>query len=149
MRKPLWLLFLVTSISATIHANENVTRVSVGTVLYSPSDVVKQCWSQDEIAILSTRMILEDLLPDVKSLHIDCNEYVDDLVEYFKLIVETVRTCTGGRKRHLTLIALTDLIGGYMNHAVLPLARKAYYAGAIDYFSMEKLIELFEEVKCA
>nr|CAI5830554.1 unnamed protein product [Callosobruchus analis] len=147
MRKWLWLLFLITSISATTYASENASRLSVGTVLYSASDVIKQCWSQDEIAILSSRLVLEDLLPEIKSLQIDCNEYVDDLVEYFKLIVETVRTCTRGRKRHLTLIALTDLIGGYLNYAVLPLARRAYYAGVIDYFSMEKLIELFEEVK--
>ncbi|KAJ8953680.1 hypothetical protein NQ314_007288 [Rhamnusium bicolor] len=79
-------------------------------------------------------MILEDLMPDVKILEIDGNDFVDDTVDYF-------------RKKHITLLALTDLLGGYLQHAVLPIARQAYYAGIIDYLSMEKLIQLFEELK--
>lgn len=45
------------------------------------------------------------------------------------------------------LLALTDLLGGFLHHALLPLARKAYYAGAVDYVYMEKLIQLYEELK--
>lgn len=45
------------------------------------------------------------------------------------------------------LLALTDLLGGFLHHAVLPMARKAFYAGAVDYAYMEKLIQLYEELK--
>lgn len=45
------------------------------------------------------------------------------------------------------LLALTDLLGGFLHHALLPMARKAYYSGAIDYIYMEKLIQLYEELK--
>lgn len=35
-----------------------------------------------------------------------------------------------------------------MRHVVLPLAKYAYYIGNIDYESVKKLYELFEELKC-
>lgn len=120
---------------------------SMGTVLFTASDVGKQCWSPDEIAILTARMILEDILPEVNILYIDSNCFVSDLVEYFKMLINTIRDKTHGRKKHILLLALTDLIGGYIQHAVLPIARNAFYAGLIDFTNMEKLIELYEEIK--
>lgn len=120
---------------------------SMGTVLFSASDVSKQCWSPDEIALITARMILEDVLPDINVLFIDSNEFVTDLVEYFKMLINTVREKVQGRKKHILLLALTDLIGGYLQHAVLPIARNAFYAGLIDYTNMETLIQLSEEMK--
>lgn len=58
--------------------------VNTGTVLFSNRDVHRQCWHPEEIAILTTRIILQDLVPDVKFLEISDNEYVDDIVEYFR-----------------------------------------------------------------
>ncbi|KAJ8980414.1 hypothetical protein NQ317_009409 [Molorchus minor] len=45
------------------------------------------------------------------------------------------------------MMALTDLLGGYLQHAVLPIARQAYYAGILEYSSMERLMQLYEELK--
>lgn len=39
------------------------------------------------------------------------------------------------------------MLGGYLRHGILPIARQAFYAGLVDYYAMEKLIELYEEVK--
>ncbi|XP_072384639.1 uncharacterized protein [Diabrotica undecimpunctata] len=144
-------IYCLTVVKATPkikHCNDTNESVNgVGTVLFTPADVYKQCWSLEEIAILTTRMILEDLLPDVTVFNIDSNAFVDDIVSYFRLLIEVVKTATTGRKKRVTLLALTDLLGGYLQYAVLPLARYAFYAGLIDYTSMEKLIQLFEEIK--
>ncbi|XP_018568106.1 uncharacterized protein LOC108908531 [Anoplophora glabripennis] len=121
--------------------------VNTGTVLFSSRDISRQCWHPEEIAVLTTRMILQDLLPEVNVLEINNNDYVDDIVEYFRLLFEVVQKSTQGRSRHITMLALSDLIGGYLQHAVLPMARYAYYAGVIDFPSMEKLIQLYEELK--
>lgn len=125
----------------SIHSN------GIGTVLFTAADEFKQCWSPDEIAILTARMIMEDLLPDVAILNIDSNGYADDIVGYFRLLIEVVKKSTHGRKKRITLLVLTDILGGYLQFAVLPIARRAFYAGLIDYNSMEKLIQLFEELK--
>ncbi|KAJ8939331.1 hypothetical protein NQ318_005692 [Aromia moschata] len=119
----------------------------MGTVVFSASDIQKPCWSQEEIALLTTRMILEDLLPDTRTLAIDSDDYVTDIVAYFRLLIDGVQAISCGRKKHITMLALTDLLGGYLQHAVLPISRQAYYAGVIDYASMEKLIQLLQELK--
>ncbi|KAG5892858.1 hypothetical protein JTB14_022179 [Gonioctena quinquepunctata] len=124
-----------------------VSAIDTGTVLFTAADVYKQCWSPDELAILTTRMILQDLLPEVNILSIDSNEFIDDIVDYFRLLIEVVKTTTHGRKKHITLLALTDLMGGYLQFAVLPIARHAFYSGYIDFTSMIRLIQLFEELK--
>ncbi|RZC36795.1 hypothetical protein BDFB_002531 [Asbolus verrucosus] len=121
--------------------------LNVGTTLFTKADRCKECWSSESLALLTSRMILEDLLPSTTILVIDSNEFVTDLVEYFRLILEIVRQETHGKTKHITLMALTDLLGGYLYHAVLPIAKYAYYAGLIDYDSMATLLGLFDELK--
>lgn len=58
--------------------------INPGTVLFSSRDVNRQCWHPQEIAVLTTRIILQDLLPDINILEITNNDYVDDIVEYFR-----------------------------------------------------------------
>lgn len=100
---PFLLLLFVTS-GRTIELN-------VGTTLFTKADSFKECWSSENMALLTSRMILEDLLPSTSILVIDSNEFVTDLVEYFRLILEIVRHETHGKTKHLTLLALTDLLG--------------------------------------
>jgi hypothetical protein len=136
--------------------------LNVGTTLFTKADSCKECWSSESMALLTSRMILEDLLPSTSILVIDSNEFVTDLVEYFRLILEIVRQETHGKTKHITLLALTDLLGtepllaisakwsflgGYLHHAVLPIAKYAYYAGLIDFDSMATLLGLFDELK--
>ncbi|XP_064214441.1 uncharacterized protein LOC100141550 isoform X2 [Tribolium castaneum] len=127
--------------------NANPADLNVGTTLFTNADRAKECWSSENVALLSSRMILEDLLPSTSILVIDSNEFVTDLVEYFRLILEIVRKETHGKTKHITLLALTDLLGGYLHHAVLPISKYAYYAGLIDYDSMATLLGLFDELK--
>lgn len=126
----------------------NVISLNVGTVLFTESDLAKECWSPDDVALLTTRMFLEDILPDTNSLNIHDNLYVNDLVEYFRLLLDVVRKDTHGKTNQITLHALIDALGGYMYRYVLPTARYSYYAGYINYGSIEKLGKLFDELKC-
>lgn len=84
---------------------------NVGTTLFSKADTYRDCWSSESLALLTSRMILEDLLPSKSTLLIDSNEFVTDLVEYFRLMLEIVREETHGKIKHITLVALTDLLG--------------------------------------
>ncbi|XP_063925151.1 uncharacterized protein LOC135139017 isoform X1 [Zophobas morio] len=140
---PFMIFFLLVTVSCTNEAAD----LNVGTTLFTKADNCKECWSSESLALLTSRMILEDLLPSTSILVIDSNEFVSDLVEYFRMILETVRQETHGKTKHITLLALTDLLGGYLHHAVLPIAKYAYYAGLIDYDSMATLLGLFDELK--
>lgn len=40
------------------------------------------------------------------------------------------------------------ILGGYLNHFVVPIAKRAFYAGYIDFDNMERLYQLFDEIKC-
>ncbi|CAG9767541.1 unnamed protein product [Ceutorhynchus assimilis] len=147
---PIYFAAFILFTEATVQVvpeNCKVRTCGTGTVLFNPTDVRKTCWSQEELAILTARIILEDVIPDSKLITVECNEDVDDMVHYFKEVINTIRTKTAARKRHLMLFALTDLLGGFLHHAFLPMAKKAYYSGAVDYLYMEKLIQLYEEIK--
>lgn len=90
--------------------------LNVGTTLFTKADSKKECWSSENLALLTSRMILEDLIPNTSILVIDSNEFVTDLVEYFRLILEIVRQETRGKTKHITLLALTDLLGIGLSH---------------------------------
>ncbi|XP_066155926.1 uncharacterized protein [Euwallacea fornicatus] len=143
----LYPLFVLLSIPIVPECSMEIKNSGTGTVLFNPTDVTKSCWAQEEIAVLTARIIFEDLMPDPKRISVQCNKDIEDLVEYFKLVIDNVRIKANARKRHLLLLALTDLLGGFLHHAFLPMARKAFYAGAVDYVYMEKLIQLHEELK--
>ncbi|KAJ8917268.1 hypothetical protein NQ315_002285 [Exocentrus adspersus] len=125
----------------------NIKAEPLNPVVHYSSDVRRQCWHPEEVAVLTSRMILQDLLPDLSVLEVEDNSVAADIVEYFRMMIDVVQKSTQGRIRHITMLALTDLIGGYLQHAVLPSARQAYYAGLIDFENVEKLMQLYEEIK--
>lgn len=87
---PTQFFFLAVFIAQFLNAaDKNCDKVRAsgsGTVLFGPTDVYKICWSQEEIAILTARMILEDIVPDPKMISVQCNDDVEDLVKYFKVL---------------------------------------------------------------
>ncbi|KAF7269940.1 hypothetical protein GWI33_017031 [Rhynchophorus ferrugineus] len=149
------ILFILNALFTTVllqtdteNCNSGKIRTAgTGTVLFNPTDVYKTCWSQDELSIITARMIMEDVIPDPRIISIQCNDDITDIIDYFKAVIEFIRGSTKGRKKHILLMALTDLLGGYLHYAILPMSRKAYYAGAVEFTYMEKLIQLYEEVK--
>lgn len=88
-------IFLAQSLNAADKNCDSKVRASgSGTVLFGPTDVYKICWSQEEIAILTARMILEDIVPDPKMISVQCNDDVEDLVQYFKVRVKYLSSQT-------------------------------------------------------
>ncbi|KAI4454565.1 hypothetical protein MML48_9g00016189 [Holotrichia oblita] len=120
---------------------------NIGTVLFAPSDANKDCWSADTLALLTARMVFEGILPERNSLNVNDEQIINDVIEYFRLILEVVRKNTTGKIKHIMLMALTDTLGGYMKHFFLPLAKYAYYAGNVNYNNVIRVHQLYDELK--
>lgn len=73
--------------------------------------------------------------------------YIAELMDYFHICLKCVQNLSVGKTKHLMLKALADTMGGYLHVYVLPLTRRAYYAGNIKYRNAKRLFELFEELK--
>lgn len=98
----------------------NKKTANVGTTLFSESDLLKECWSSERITLLTYRMVLEDILPTPDIFHTsDGEDFVIDIVEYFKLALEVVRRISDVNNRHLMLMALSDLLGEFEFGAVV------------------------------
>lgn len=122
---------------------------NAGTVLFGASDMGRDCWNSDSLALLSARLVIENVLPqmDEATIHVKDDAFVCDLIEYLRMVLEVVRQLAGGKAKHVLLMALSDAIGGYMKHLILPMAKYAYYAGNIEYANVIKLYQLFDEIK--
>lgn len=87
------------------------------------------------------------LIPQVKVLNCENDEYIALLMDYFHVCFESVRKLSIGKTKHLMLKALADTIGGYLQVYILPLTKHSYYAGNIKYRNARKLFELHEQLK--
>ncbi|XP_044764050.1 uncharacterized protein LOC123320716 isoform X1 [Coccinella septempunctata] len=138
----LWILFFFTSI---LYRASN--QMNIGTVLFVDEDLKRKCWSPASTRLLLTRMIVEDLLPCPSILNMIDDEIVCNLLDYIKLVYHTINKETTGNKRHTILLAFSDALGGYMRHVVLPNVKYSFYAGTLDYSSVEKMQDLYKETK--
>lgn len=158
------ILFIIPSKSVPLKS-----MLNIGTVLFTHADSRRECYSADEVALLTSRMMFQDLLPNEDQLQIKCDENILDLIEYFRIALSVVRCLTFGRTKHIILMAITDTLGnilkllsciigtvitfflcssgGYMRHLVLPLAKNAYYGGLVKYSTIIKLYQLYDELK--
>ncbi|KAF5289183.1 hypothetical protein FQR65_LT00069 [Abscondita terminalis] len=108
---------------------------------------MRTCWDQEGIALLNSRYVFENVLPNKNLISIKDNTVVNDLVAYFRLLLNLVRKSATGTTRHLLILAMSDAIGGYLHRFILPISRYAYYTGFVRYDSMEKLYTLFGNIK--
>lgn len=91
----------------------NKKAINVGTTLFSESDLLKDCWSTERITLLTYRMVLEDILPSPDVLQVKGEDFVIQIVDYFKLVLEVVRRISDVNSKHLMLLALSDLLGEF------------------------------------
>ncbi|XP_046590634.1 uncharacterized protein LOC107226919 [Neodiprion lecontei] len=120
---------------------------NIGTVLFDRSDCGKHCWTSEEFTVLNSRRMFQDILPKVKVIDAENDQYIALLMDYFHICLECVRKLSIGKTKHLMLKALADTMGGYLHVYVLPLTRRSYYAGNIKYRNAKRLFELFDELK--
>ncbi|XP_023289768.1 uncharacterized protein LOC105703583 [Orussus abietinus] len=91
--------------------------------------------------------MFQDILPKVRVINIQNDQYIALLMDYFHICLECVRKLSIGKTKHLMLKALADTMGGYLQVYILPLTRHSYYAGNIKYRNAKRLFELFDELK--
>ncbi|KAF7382927.1 hypothetical protein HZH66_013329 [Vespula vulgaris] len=148
---PWFLLILVMSITSNkqrtkgnkvLRNNENI-----GTVLFEKGDYMKRCWTSEEFTILNSRRMFQDILPKVKVIDYQNDQYIALLMDYFHICLDSVRILSIGKTKHLMLKALADAMGGYLRAYILPFTKQSYYAGNIKYHNAKKLFELYEELK--
>lgn len=102
------------------------------TVLFKESDLLDRCWSKEEVSLLMHRRVFQDLIP--RKIPID----LPLLLKYLKSIEETASKIPSGLDKNLVLMAIGDVIGGYLQAIVIPIANAEYYAGNVDYVTVAK-----------
>ncbi|XP_026823802.1 uncharacterized protein LOC113561498, partial [Ooceraea biroi] len=120
---------------------------NIGTVLFEKDDYGKQCWTKEEFTVLNSRRMFQDILPQVKVIDSQNDQYIAHLMDYFHVCLESVRKLSVGKTKYLMLKALADTLGGYLRVYILPITRHSYYAGNIKYRNAKMLFELFDELK--
>ena len=119
--------------------------MNVGTVLFRDMDMVRECWSREEYALLKSRRIMNSLIPQ-EILNDDTCGYVSALIEYFHICARNVWRMSKGRARHIQLLALADVFGGFLHVYALPLTKQKYYGGLVHYEDIQNLYNLYEDL---
>ncbi|XP_017781323.1 PREDICTED: uncharacterized protein LOC108566112 [Nicrophorus vespilloides] len=138
---------LLSALLVGVSCNGTAKPAVFGTVLFSPSDMSRDCWSADNVALLTSRMLMRNLMPRMDTVKVEDDSFISDIIEYFRLLLEVIRGVTSGKSKHIMLLAFTDTLGGYMRHFILPVSKYAYYAGNVEYASIVKLYQLYDELK--
>lgn len=151
------------SMNSCMDFNYNKT---VGTVLFSDMDLTRMCWTREDIALLEARMTFQvllllyciikiiltyksfqDILPSSHILNVQDENYIQMLMEYFHGVFGVIQGLTTGKAKHIMLMAVSDTMGGYLNSFILPLTKRAFYAGTVSYAGAKKMYDLFDELK--
>ncbi|KAJ8889051.1 hypothetical protein PR048_008545 [Dryococelus australis] len=125
---------------------------NVGTALFREPDITKKFWTKEamaalqELALLDARCTMQDLIP-AKPMDTQTDAYISELTAYFRKSAEITQKSTEGRVRTLMLMALYDVIGGYLRAYALPVSRLAYYAGTVRYHHVEVLNNVYNQIK--
>lgn len=132
------LLFFL-SLFSTGDFGTTTISISYGTALYGDHDRTRK-WSEQEAFRLQTRMMVEQLLP---------RRVLGGAVfiEYVRLIVEKSKDIDNDQTEKDTLVAVTDVIGGYMQGVLLPRVKAAYYEGYEDYNVTSQLYGMMRKIK--
>ncbi|KAL1139579.1 hypothetical protein AAG570_006561 [Ranatra chinensis] len=84
---------------------------NVRTVLFREADLERECWTQEEIALLYTRRLMEQLIPKAHPTNFTL------MLDYIKSCLETVKQMVSSRRAHtLVLTAIIDTFGGYLQY---------------------------------
>lgn len=83
----------------------------MGSILFDDHGFPKKCFIQSDIALLSTRLKFQDLLPNVDSGCLLNDEGVAAIVKYFYGINEIIDNMSGEETRQLMQKSFYDLLG--------------------------------------
>ncbi|XP_011314818.1 uncharacterized protein [Fopius arisanus] len=147
------LLVILTVCRSTVGRNRLTRRrdhpqdENVGSVLFDRNNAGKVCWEVEELILLNSRRIFQDILPQVSVIDTRNDTYIGLLMDYMDICLEAVRGLTSGKTKHLVLKALADTLAGYLRVYILPMTKRSYYAGNIKYRKAKRLFDLYDELK--
>lgn len=120
--------------------NDCCKSPNVGSVLFRDIDLHrKDCWSQEEIALLYTRRVMQEIIPRQIPRNIPL------LIDYMKICLDTAKQVAPSKSElDFLLTAFSDAFGGYLQSYGLPLLNEAYYEGYVGYNAAKS----FQNMQC-
>jgi hypothetical protein len=118
----------------------------IGTILFEDHGFTKRCFTQNDIALLATRMKLQSLIPS-KDAFLEDDENIESKIRYFYSVNDVISKMGGHETKELVNKAFYDMLGGYLKHYLLPVAKYSFYAGNVTYITANNLFQLYERCK--
>lgn len=118
----------------------------IGTILFEDHGFTKRCFTQNDIALLATRLKLQSLIPS-KNSFLEDDESIDTKIRYFYTINDVISKLGYHETKELINKAFYDMLGGYLKHFLLPVAKYSFYAGNVTFITANNLFELYERCK--
>jgi hypothetical protein len=111
LRRPAKWQFLTAILLILMHLSDNASSTQpLGSILFEDHGFSKKCFMQSDIAMLATRLKLQNLLPgDI--------EFLDDdgvlaMIKYFYGVNEIIDHMSGSEARQLVEKCFYDMLGG-------------------------------------
>lgn len=111
------------------------------TVLFEEKDLAFHCWSLYEISLLLNRRVMQDLIP--RKIPRD----LPMVLKYLTHVEELASNIPPSINQTLLMASIGDVLGGYLQAIVIPIANEAYYAGNVDYTTVAQLHRMLEKWK--
>lgn len=83
----------------------------MGSILFEDHGFAKKCFVQNDIALMSTRLKLQDLLPNEKEFGIPNDDSLTEMIRYFYGINEIIEKLNNGYILQLVQQSFYDLLG--------------------------------------
>ncbi|XP_003244136.1 uncharacterized protein LOC100568831 [Acyrthosiphon pisum] len=113
---------------------------NVGTALYTIDDVASKTWTTEDVAILRSRILMDQLIP---------KKVVGgkSFLKYVRIIVNKFETISSDKTRKIAMVTACDVIGAYLQGVMLPHVKDGYYNGHESYAVTNELFALERKIK--
>ncbi|XP_070142422.1 uncharacterized protein [Drosophila kikkawai] len=102
----------------------------------------KTCFSVEEIALMSARRTLEQLVPKSFPNCMLSDSVVHMLIRFVNTVNRIVQEMSDEGTRRLPQRAFYDALGGYLRHHLVPAAQVSYYGGRLKLKTMQCLLKI-------
>lgn len=115
---------------------------NVRTVLFQSSSISKQCWNADEVSLLFSRAIIQNILPRKVPKNLPL------LLYYFKMCIQIIKKeIKNVYVRKMIATAMIDTLGGYLQSYGLPITKRTFYEGNLDFEIINEFYSLQNNFK--
>ncbi|XP_017082966.1 uncharacterized protein LOC108115855 isoform X2 [Drosophila eugracilis] len=137
-----WFKDLPTELQKTTRSTSN-SNDFLGTNLFG--NYRKNCFSTEDIALLSARRDFELLVPKSFPQCLLTDNVVHMILRYFNTVNQIVKQMSDEDTRLILQRAFYDALGGYLRYYLVPMAQVSYYAGRIKTNTVERLVNIYRQ----